>query len=262
VRRQLDRILPNGGLDAVRQIALFVGAYVLYQLVRGLASGSMPDIARASWNATKIIDLERTLHVFVEPAVQQWALNLHWLMDFSTWFYINGNYAITGGVLLWIYLRRNDSFYFVRNTFMVAMVIALVGYSVYPTAPPRLMPEWGFTDIVAQVTGVHTGGVHGSANAFLNLYAAVPSMHVCFALMAGVAMVKLSTNRIVRALWAVYAPFVAFVVIATANHYLTDAFLGAATAAIAALTARQLARIRPEAWTFGSGSGSGGEATA
>ena len=53
---------------------------------------------------------------------------------------------VTFGVLLWIYVRRNDSFYFVRNMFMVAMVIALVGYAMYPTAPPRLMPEWGFTD--------------------------------------------------------------------------------------------------------------------
>jgi hypothetical protein len=249
LRRLTDRILPNGGLDALRQVALFVGAYVLYQVVRGLVNGN--DVARASWNATKIIDLERTLHVFVEPSIERWALNVHPLMDFATWFYLNGNLAITGGALLWIYLRRNDSFYFLRNSFMIAMLIALVGYSVYPTAPPRLMPEWGFTDIVQQVTGVTAE--HGSAKAFLNLYAAVPSMHVCFALLTGVSMVKLSGPRIVRALWAFYPLFVAFVVISTANHYLTDAFLGAATAGIAALAAKQLlARARPEVWAFGN----------
>ena len=236
-------------MDAVRQVLLFAGAYILYQVVRGLTGGN--DVARASWNATKIIDLERTLHVFVEPRIEQWALNVHWLMDFATWFYLNGNLAITGGVLLWIYVRHNESFYFVRNMFMIAMLIALVGYSLYPTAPPRLMPEWGFTDIVQQVTGVTAE--HGSAKAFLNLYAAVPSMHVCFALMTGVSVVRLSGHRLVRVLWSLYPLFVAFVVISTANHYLTDAVLGAATAGLAALTAKELlARARPDAWAFGA----------
>ena len=247
-RRIGDRLLPNGPLDALRQVLLFVGAYVLYQLVRGTVDGN--DVVRASWNATKVIDFERTLHVFVEPRIEQWALNFHWLMDFATWFYLNGNYAITGGALLWIYLRRNDSFYFVRNMFMVAMVVALVGYSLYPTAPPRLMPEWGFTDVVAQVTGVTAE--RGSASAFINLYAAIPSMHVCFALMTGLSMVRFTRRWASRAIWGLYPLFVTFVVISTANHYLTDAFLGAATAALSSLLAKELfARVRPNVWAFG-----------
>jgi PAP2 superfamily len=248
LRRIGEGLLPNGRIDALRQVLLFAGAYVLYQLVRGLIGAD--DVARASWNATKVIDLERTLHVFVEPQIQQWALNFHWLMDFATWFYLNGNLAITAGVLLWIYLRRNDSFYFVRNMFMIAMVIALVGYSLYPTAPPRLMPEWGFTDVVQQVTGVTAE--QGSTKALLNLYAAIPSMHVCFALMSGLSMVRFTRHWASRALWALYPLFVTFVVISTANHYLTDAFLGAATAALSALLAKELlARARPHAWAFG-----------
>ena len=63
--------------------------------------------------------------------------------------YLNSHFVVTIGALVYIYLRRNGSFYFVRNMFMIAMGIALVGYAVYPTAPPRLMPEWGFTDSVA-----------------------------------------------------------------------------------------------------------------
>ena len=70
------------------------------------------------------------------------------LMDFADWTYLNAHYFVTLGALVFIYLRRNDSFYFVRNMFMVAMAIALVGYFLYPTAPPRLMPEWGFTDSI------------------------------------------------------------------------------------------------------------------
>ena len=105
---------------------------------------------------------------------------------------------MTLAVLVFIYLRRNDSFYFVRNMFMIAMALALVGYALYPTAPPRLMPEWGFTDSISQFLTGGTGWIdNGAGKAFLNFYAAVPSMHVCFATMVGVSM-----SRLVRHRWA------------------------------------------------------------
>jgi drug/metabolite transporter superfamily protein YnfA len=170
-------------------------------------------------------------------------------MAAAAWFYVNGNCEITGGALLWIYLRRNDSFYCVRNMFLIAMVVALVGYAVFPTAPPRLMPQWGFTDVVQLYTGVTAQ--RGAPAAFLNLYAAVPSMHVCFALMIGVTMTRLSSSRHARLGWALYTPLVALVVITTGNHYFTDCVLGMGTAGLSALLAGQLlARARPDAWSF------------
>src|SRR6202161_3267819 len=251
MRRRLEaldaRVLPRGWVDAVRQVLLFLAAYVGYQIVRGLVNGN--DVAKASWNATKVIDLERTLHVFIEPSIQAWALNEHWLMDIADWTYLNAHYVVTLGALTFIYLRRNDSFYYVRNTFMIAMVIALVGYALYPTAPPRLMPEWGFTDAIQQFTGVTAE--KGPSSALLNLYAAIPSMHVCFALMIGVPMSRLVRPRPARIAWMLYPLFIAFVVIATGNHYLTDVFLGAVTAGVSAVLAGQLlARARPQAWAF------------
>jgi hypothetical protein len=166
--------------------------------------------------------------------------------------YLNGHFFVTLGALVFIYLRRNDSFYFVRNVLMVSMAIALVGYWLYPTAPPRLMPEWGFTDTVSQlVTGGSGWSDNTPAGAFVNAYAAVPSMHVCFATMVGVSMVRLTTHRAARIAWGFYPVFVTFVVVATANHYLTDVFLGVVTAGLAALIAKRLlARARPEAWEF------------
>ena len=246
-RRISEHLLPNGPADAARQVLLFVGAYVLYQLVRGLVNTD--DIGRASENARRIIALERRLHVFVEPAVQRWALHSHALVDVLVWFYLNGNYAITGGALLWLYLRRNDSFYFVRNMFLIAMALALVGYTLYPTAPPRLMGQYGFVDVVQQVTGVDAE--RSTASDFVNLYAAVPSMHICFALMTSGSVIGLVRSRPLRVLWALYVPWVAFVVVATANHYLTDVVLGALTAVVAAVLSRELlARARPRAWAL------------
>jgi membrane-associated phospholipid phosphatase len=246
------RILPRGWGDLARQLGLVVGAYVLYQLVNGLIATGNPY--KAFGDATKVIGLERALHVFVEPSIQSWALYKHWLMDAADWSYLYSHYVITTGALAFIYFRRNGSFYFVRNMFMIAMMIALIGYALFPTAPPALMPEWGFTDAVSQFLGM--GITHsdrtGAATAFVNVYAAVPSMHVCFAVMTGWAMARLVRRRPAKIIWALYPLWITFVVVATGNHYLTDVFLGALTAGISALLAKQLlARARPDAWAFG-----------
>ncbi len=241
-------VLPRGWVDVLRQVSLFVGAYLLYQVVRGLVDGN--DVAKATWNAYKVINLEHTLHIFIEPSVQAWAIRQRWLIDGADSVYLNAHYILTIGALVWIYLRRNDSFYFVRNMFMVAMVIALVGYAIYPTAPPRLMPEWGFTDSIQQFTGITVE--HGASSALLNLYAAIPSMHVCFALMISWPMARLVRNRTAAIVWSVYPLLIMFVVIATGNHYLIDVALGAITALASAVLATQLlARARPDAWAFG-----------
>ncbi len=156
-------------------------------------------------DAMRIIDLERTLHVFVEPSIQAWAQNKHWLMDVADWTYLNGHFLVTLAALAWIYMRRNASFYFVRNMFMISMALALVGYGVFPTAPPRLMPEWGFTDSISQFLLGSTQHIDsGPGSAFLNIYAAVPSMHVCFAVMIGWSMSRLVSRRPAEVAWCLY----------------------------------------------------------
>ena len=251
MRRRLARAgeeyLPRCRLDALRQLLMFVVAYAGYEIVRGLVGLTGDKPFR---DATRIIDFERTLHVFVEPNVQRWVMrNAHWLLDICDWTYLNAHFALTVGALAFIYMRRNDSFYFVRNMFMIAMLIALVGYSVFPTTPPWLMPRWGFTDSIRQFTGVAIG--HGASGALLNVYAAVPSMHVCFALIVGLPMSRLMRHRIVRVLWLLYPAFITFVVIATGNHYFTDVALGALTAGLSVFLAKQLlARARPDVWAF------------
>ncbi|MGA2012252.1 MAG: phosphatase PAP2 family protein [Solirubrobacteraceae bacterium] len=246
--RELEaHVLPRGRADAICQLGLMAGAYLLYQVVR--ATSGSGDVARATWNARRVIDLERALHVFVEPRIQAWTTHVHWLIELADWTYINAHLVVTFGALGFIYLRRNASFYCVRNMFMIAMAIALVGYAVYPTAPPRLMPAWGFTDSVQQFTGIDAE--HGPASALVNLYAAIPSMHVCFALMIGATMSRLARRRWARVAWWLYPPVITFVVIATGNHYLLDVVLGALTAVVSGLlAARLLVRVRPAAWAF------------
>jgi hypothetical protein len=249
------RALPRGWIDLARQIALVGLAYGAYSLVRGLVEGRA---TAAFQNARDLIQVEQTLHVFVEPSVQAWASGSHALMDFSSWMYVNAQTSITVAALVYLYVRHNGSFYFVRNMFAIALLIALVGYAVFPTAPPRFLPEWGFIDSVSDLTGVKVSHASASMNTLFNPYAAVPSMHVAFALMIGWPLASLSRTRVARVLWRLYPLLIAFVIVATANHFILDALLGALTAGASALGARRLGLLKPAAWRFGAATAGAG----
>ena len=233
----------------LRQVSLFAAAYFAYRLARGLVEGRATV---AFQHASELISIERTLHVFVEPSVQAWASGSHLLMDLSSWLYVNAQITVTLGALVYLYLCHNRSFYFVRNMFMIAMAIALVGYVLFPTVPPRFMPEWGFIDSVSNLTGVHVSHVSTSMTALFNPYAAVPSMHVAFALMVGWPLARLVRRRALRVAWLLYPFLMTFVIVVTANHFIVDALLGALTAGVAAYGASRLAQVRPGVWRFSS----------
>src|SRR6202040_3985857 len=150
---------------------------------------------------------------------QAWASGSHFLMVTASWLYVNAQGSVTIGALLYLYLRHNRSFYFVRNMFMIAMAIALVGYIVFPTAPPRFLPEWGFIDSVSDFTPVNVSSSSASMSSMFNPYAAVPSMHVAFALMIGWPLARLARHSAVRVLWLVYPFVMTFVIVVTANHF-------------------------------------------
>ena len=241
-----ERFLPNGVLDVFVQVALMQVTYTAYRIVRGWVDDPT-GAAVAFQNGRSVIGIEQSLGIFVEPKIQELLGPTSLVGDAASWMYLNAQVTVTLAALVYLYLRHNRSFYFVRNMFIVAWFIALVGYMVFPTAPPRFFPEWGFVDSVADFTGVDAS--NGAANALFNPYAAVPSMHVAFALMIAVPLAKLAKTRPVRWFWTAYPLVVTFVIVMTANHFVFDAVLGAATAACAATAAVWLARARP-VWGF------------
>jgi membrane-associated phospholipid phosphatase len=245
-RKLTIRWLPKGGADAIAQLGIFVLADLLYETVRGVAESNE---AVPFENARSIVAAEKSLHIFFEQGLQEWAMNFRILIDFANFMYVNSHFVITTTALVWLYLRHNERFYFVRNMFVVAMGIALVGYTFYPTAPPRMFPEHGFVDTLNAYSDV--GHDSSLAKIFINPYAAVPSMHCAFAMMIGGTGVILCRNLISKVLWALWPLLVSWVTIVTANHYWVDAALGWLVALSAALIAqRLLARARPEVWSF------------
>ncbi len=238
--------LPKGGTDALAQLGIFVLADLLYETVRGIAESNQ---AVPFQNARTLVSTEKSLHFFVEQSIQSWAMGHRFVIDFANFMYVNSHFVITTTALVWLYLRHNDRFYFVRNMFVVAMGLALVGYLLLPTAPPRFFPELGFVDTLSYYVNVkHDSGL---VTLFFNPYAAVPSMHVAFALLiAGPAMLVVK-RKVFKALWVLYPFVVTFVVVVTGNHWIMDALAGAAVAATAAIvSARVLSRLWPAAWAW------------
>lgn len=243
--------LPRGYSDALRQLGLFAVATLLYETVRGLAEGRS---SLAFANAERLIEIQRATGTFFEPAMQEFFIASSAVVSFANFLYINTHFALTAGFLVWLYLRRNESFYFIRNMFMVAMAMALVGYALMPTAPPRLLPEYGFVDTINVYASVN----HDSAlaRAFVNPYAAVPSMHCAFALMIGIPGALLARARWAKLAWALYPILIFWVVIVTGNHFWLDGAAGAFVAGSSALiAARALAPLRPNHWGWHSAPG-------
>jgi hypothetical protein len=243
---RVNSSLPRGIGDAALQFFLFFIAYNAYQVVRGITDSGH---AQAFHNADSVISLEKSLGTFFEPGFQQ-ALLAHakWLVDFANFAYLNSHFVITTAFLAWLYLFRNEHFYFVRNMFLTAMALALVGYALFPTAPPRLVPGEGFTDTIASFTGVTQDSK--TADLLVNQYAAVPSMHIAFSLMVAVPAAALSKHPISRAIWPAYPLMIFFAIVATGNHYWFDAAAGAAVACLAAIAATALGRVRPGHWAW------------
>ncbi len=199
--------------------------YGLYETSRGLVAGAS---ATAVAHARAIASLERSLHLFGEAAVQHAAREVPGLIGTLDVLYLTLHLAATGLCLLWLHRRRPAAFPAVRTALLAASSLALIGFLAFPTAPPRLA-ALGIGDSVSQSTLDLNRGL---VSALYNPYAAVPSMHICYATIVGASLVLHGGRRSLRVLGLVYPVLQLFVVIATGNHFFFDAMTGAAVAAI------------------------------
>jgi membrane-associated phospholipid phosphatase len=223
------RVLPRGYRDFGVQLAIWFGFYVAYQVTRGLADR---DAARAFENGLTVIDLERRAGALFELSLQGFLGSSELLIRLTSWTYWLSQFAVLGLALLWVYLRRNESFLRFRNTVLVANTIGLVGYILLPTAPPRMFPDFGFVDTLAHFSSLN----HGSAAIEFasNPYAAMPSLHGADALIVGVAMALIVRRPLFKLLWLAWPAWVSFAVIATGNHFWLDIAAGVVVAALGA----------------------------
>ncbi len=220
--------------SGTREIAGLTVLYGLYEVIRG-AGGENVDLAMR--HTHDIVQVERTLGVYVERSVQGAFEAVPYAPALLGLLYLLLHFAGTAVALTWIHRRHPDRFPIVRTTFVVATGIALIGYVFFPAAPPRLA-ELGFADTVTHSTGLDLSS--DLLGALYNPFAAVPSLHFGYALIVGVALATIAERRIVRVVGALYPAAMLLIIVATGNHFFVDAALGGVAVAIGWLAARML----------------------
>jgi membrane-associated phospholipid phosphatase len=224
------RHLPRGWSDLGRQLLIWFGFALVYQLARGIADR---DPAKAFANGYHVVHIETRLgHRLYELTFQHFVDQRHLLETAVSWTYWNSEFTVVGLAILWVYLRRHEAFVNFRNSVLLANMIGLVGYVFVPTAPPRLLGV-GFSD-------AHRDGIVQLA---ANPYAAMPSLHAADALIVGVVLFTVCRRWWVKAFWAAWPVWVWFAVMATGNHFWLDCIAGILVALLA-MTAVYNERIR------------------
>ena len=230
-RRGSGQGLPRWWREAVAA----VGLYAVYSATRGLKQG---DIGSADPTGRALLDWERSWHVDPEHALNQFLFHLPALAVAASYFYAVLHYVVTPAVLVWMYRRRADHYRTARTTLVVATVLGLVGFWFLPTTPPRLLAGSGFHDTLADVSAWGWWGGQASAprglGGLTNQYAAMPSLHVGWALWSGWLIARHARGRAARTAGVLYPLLTALVVMSTGNHYLLDVAGGVADMTLAA----------------------------
>jgi hypothetical protein len=239
-----SRLLPRGPLDLILQLAVLALAYWAWRYARGAVDGGM---SLSFSHARDLISAERSLGALVEPSVQHWALSWGWPGDVAGWGYANLHFKGSCLMLAVLFFGYRRSYGFVRNAVIAAMAISVIGYALYPTAPPRFLPELGL-DPSSSVTGNNPFLSH-PGDALFNPFAAVPSMHVGLSIILAWSLALLVRPRLLKALLFAYPLLMTYVVVASGNHFWLDAVFGLLTAAAATGVAMVLARLNPD-WAF------------
>ncbi len=214
-----------------RELALGLSVYALYLLVARLVLRRDGRV-RARRNAERIVALEERCGLHVEPAVQRMLLRFPRLVHGLNVGYGLFNVTLTVGWLVLLYRRRDDGYHGFRRTCLLAHVGAQPVFFLLPTAPPRVLD--GFVDTMSEVSGLDLE--HPLLVRFYNPVAAMPSLHVAFAVVTGAELAARADSRLGKAVARSYAPLVALVVAGTGNHYVLDAVAGAALGAAARRT--------------------------
>jgi hypothetical protein len=209
--------------SARREVALGLGVYAAYLLVRHAVVNERGRLAAAR-NAERIVALERRLGIHVEPRLQEALLPRRRLVAVLNVAYVTLNVGLSVGWLIRLYRRRDPEFHRLRRAAVLTTLGAQPAFLLFPTAPPRTLDH--FVDTIVEVSGVDLD--RGAIARLYDPIAAMPSIHVAYAVVTAAGIAETSRSDLARALAPAYPPLVALVVFATANHYVLDAVAGAA----------------------------------
>ncbi|MDP1819262.1 MAG: phosphatase PAP2 family protein [Acidimicrobiales bacterium] len=271
---------PRVALRWWREVIYGLAVYVVYSAVRNRFGSADGDPGPAFEHARAIIDLEQWLHLYVEPDVQRWYLDLPGRGLIRGWnvYYGVAHFLVTLLTLMWLFRRSPDRYPLWRNTLALTTCLAVVGFAAYSLMPPRLLDDpgeygacqvyapqaaaaaeradagdgapgcdrYGYVDTVERFGGWISFGNDGYKDVS-NQYAAMPSMHIGWSTWCALALVPILRRRWTKALAIAYPLVTLFCIVVTGNHYWIDGLgglvcLGAGYAAACVVTGRRLTR--------------------
>jgi len=225
-----------------REIFYVLVLYGIYSVVRNV-QGSVLSVTTANDNALDIVELQKTLHIFNEQAIQEFFLPNDGFIKALNIYYGTAHFVVTIGVLFWLFHLKTERYHRYRNIIFATTGLALIGYMSYPLTPPRLLPaSYGFVDTLRTIGGTWSFDNDAVENVS-NQYAAMPSLHVGWALWCAFAVAPTLRNWVLRAGVFLYPALTTLAIVVTGNHYWMDVVGGALVFAggwgVAALVARR-----------------------
>ena len=202
-------------------VAVVASGVATYFGVRGLTAG---DADAAVEHAQDVVAVEQALGLDVEAGVQELLVDVEPLTTAANWVYIWGHWPVIAVVLLWLAVRNRTVFLRLRNAMVASGLMGLCVYTTYPVAPPRLA-EMGFVDTITEQSSSYRVL---QPPAFVNQYAAMPSLHVGWDLLVGLALVAAAGSVVLRTLGRLMPVLMGAATVLTANHYVLDVLVGAA----------------------------------
>jgi hypothetical protein len=248
---------PLHGLHWWRELLYAAAFYGLYSVTRNLfGSAGGGSRVHALHNAERVIRLEQWLGLFHEQAVQSWFLGAPWFLRMWNIYYGTFHFVVPVVVLVVLFRRWPTAYRLWRNALAFTTGLALIGFSLFPLMPPRLLCDCpfgggaessrGFVDTIERYGGLWTFD-SGTAKSISNQYAAMPSLHVAWSLWCALALIPRLRRRWAKVLVALYPVATVFGIVVTANHYLLDAVGGVAVLGVGYLLARLVTGTVPAA---------------
>ncbi|MDA4885360.1 phosphatase PAP2 family protein [Streptomyces sp. MS2A] len=221
---------PKTRLRWWTELPLIVLVYACYSAGRLLVRG---DVADAVDHGLAILDIEKALFLNAEHPLNRLFTREPWIGVPADFWYASLHYLVTPAILIWLFRSRAVRYRAARTWLMTSTFIGLIGFTLLPTCPPRLLDaSHGFVDTMAQYSSYGWWGGAASAprgmGGMTNQYAAMPSLHVGWALWCGVMLWRYGGTRAAKVVAVVYPLGTTIVVMGTANHYFLDAVAGAA----------------------------------
>jgi hypothetical protein len=224
------------------ELIIIAAAYWIYSWI----SDRAPRGA-AMHNGRQILSFEKSLRINIEHSLNHWwTSGGHAVIVGGNLYYDLMHFIVPVGTLLWAYFFRHRIYLRVRTPLLVVSLLALAVFWLWPTAPPRLLPELGLYDTIARVHTLGGGGSHGMTAAE-NPFAAFPSLHVAWATWSAYAVWCGTRSKVWRGLLALNVAIMAFLVVATGNHWISDVLAGSSGVALSVL----LAWVGRTAWHSG-----------